>query len=161
MQLIILTDSVVGLVVPAVFSNAVERVIEEGATSSVGYNVEDAVLKISRGTAIILLVAYGVYLWFQAKTHDNLYGEIFEHDELKDRDRHDDLKKDKLTLSECIVALVIAIACVSLIAIFLVEQIEFIVEERHISDAFLGLILVPLVEKAAGKYPRHLDHDLF
>lgn len=29
------------------------------------------------------------------------------------------------------------------------EEIEFIVEERHISDSFMGLILVPLVEKLA------------
>ena len=30
-----------------------------------------------------------------------------------------------------------------------VEEIEFIVYEHHVSDAFMGLILVPLVEKAA------------
>jgi len=34
-------------------------------------------------------------------------------------------------------------------AIILVEQIEYIVEERGVSDSFVGLILVPLVEKAA------------
>ena len=41
------------------------------------------------------------------------------------------------------------------------EEIESIVHEHHVSDAFMGLILVPLVEKAAehltGKVPlRHL-----
>jgi len=90
-----------------------------------------------------------VFIFFQTKTHDGLYGEVLEADEEKDRDRAKDLAKDKLTFTECIVALLIAIACVSLIAIFLVEQIPFIVEERHVSDAFVGLILVPLVEKAA------------
>lgn len=45
--------------------------------------------------------------------------------------------------------MVIALVCVTLISIFLVRQIEYVVEERGISDAFLGLILVPLVEKAA------------
>ena len=29
------------------------------------------------------------------------------------------------------------------------EEIEVIVLEHHVSDAFMGLILVPLVEKAA------------
>jgi Ca2+:H+ antiporter len=44
------------------------------------------------------------------------------------------------------------LACVALIAIFLVEQIPYIVEHGHVSDAFVGLILVPLVEKIAGMY---------
>lgn len=59
--------------------------------------------------------------------------------------------KDKLTLTESIIALVIAIACVALIAVFLVEQIEYIVCHHGISDTFMGLILVPLVEKISGK----------
>lgn len=39
-----------------------------------------------------------------------------------------------------------------------VQEIEYIVKEHHVRDAFMGLILVPLVEKAAehltGKVPR-------
>ncbi|OCK83039.1 hypothetical protein K432DRAFT_323055 [Lepidopterella palustris CBS 459.81] len=130
-----------GLVVPAVFSNALN------GAGQTGFEAET--LKISRGTAIILLFAFGVYTFFQTKTHHSIYAEVLEADEEKDADRHKDLAKDKLTLTECIVALVIALACVSLIAVFLVEQIPFIVEEKHVSDAFVGLILVPLVEKAA------------
>jgi Ca2+:H+ antiporter len=38
-----------------------------------------------------------------------------------------------------------------MIAVFLVIEIPHMVEERHISDSFMGLILVPVVEKAAGK----------
>lgn len=34
-------------------------------------------------------------------------------------------------------------------AVFLVQNISYIVEERGLSDAFVGLILVPLVEKCA------------
>jgi Ca2+:H+ antiporter len=34
-------------------------------------------------------------------------------------------------------------------AVFLVQEIEHIVHERGVSDNFMGLILVPLVEKAA------------
>ena len=33
--------------------------------------------------------------------------------------------------------------------VFLVQEIEFMVHERHISDAFIGLILIPIVEKAS------------
>lgn len=78
-----------------------------------------------------------------------MYDTVLEEDEAKDEDRHHDLKKDKLTLTECVIALLVALACVSLHAVFLVEEISFIVEEQHVSDTFMGLILVPLVEKFA------------
>lgn len=55
------------------------------------------------------------------RTHHGLYDSVLEADEERDNDRHIDLKKDKLTLTECIVALVIALTCVSLHAVFLGE----------------------------------------
>ena len=48
-----------------------------------------------------------------------MYDSVLAADEERDNDRHLDLKKDKLTLTECIVALVIALTCVSLHAVFL------------------------------------------
>jgi len=53
-----------------------------------------------------------------------------------------DLKKDKLTFFECIIALVLALACVSFHAVFLVLEIEWIVEHSPISDAFMGLVSI-------------------
>ena len=137
-----------GLVLPSVYYNALS-----GRTDlNLGVNeISSETLKISRAVAIILLFGYAVYVWYQMKTHDGLYGEIFEQDELKDADRHRDLAKAKLTLTESIFAIVIALACVSLIAVFLVEEIEYLVDKRHVSDAFVGLILLPVVEKAAGE----------
>ena len=141
-----LINYLVGLVLPTVYANALS-----GRTDLPTGEVSSETVKISRATAVILLFAYLVYIWFQSKTHDGLYADIFEADEEKDADRHRDLAKAKLTLTECIIALLIALTCVSLIAIFLVLEIPFLVEERHVSDAFVGLILLPLVEKAAGK----------
>ena len=54
-------------------------------------------------------------------SHHGIYDTVLEEDELRDQDRHLDLKKDKLTLTECVIALVIAITCVSLHAVFLGE----------------------------------------
>jgi Ca2+:H+ antiporter len=139
----------VGLVLPTVYSHALTGRTDIAMTDS---EIPYQTLKISRATSIILLVAYLVYIFFQTKTHDGILHEIFERDELNDKDRHKELAKDKLTMTECIVALVISIALVSMIAVFLVLQIPYIVEERHISDAFVGLILIPFVEKAAGKF---------
>lgn len=46
------------------------------------------------------------------------------------------------------VALVLSLAIVTMLAVFLVERIEDVVESG-IPDQFLGLIMLPLVEKAA------------
>ena len=53
------------------------------------------------------------------RTHNGVYDTALEGDEERDDDRHLDLAKDKLTLTECVVALVIALTCVSLHAVFL------------------------------------------
>jgi len=136
-----------GLVLPTIYFNALNG--RTDLTTGGENELLSEMLKISRATAIILLGAYLIYLFFQMKSHDNLFAEIFEADELRDKDRHEELAKPKLTLTECIIALVISLACVSMIAVFLVLQIPYMVHERHISDAFLGLILIPVVEKAS------------
>jgi Ca2+:H+ antiporter len=106
-------------------------------------------LQISRITAIILIIAYGFYVWFNMRTHHSLYDSIFLKDEHQDKDGHKDMRKEKLTMTEAIVALVLSIGLVSLIAVNLVEEIPTIVEEHGVSEMFMGLILVPLVEKFA------------
>lgn len=59
------------------------------------------------------------------------------------------MHKAKFTLPECIIALAVSITLVTIIAIALVKEIPYIVEHHGVSDPFMGLILVPLVEKAA------------
>jgi len=112
-------------------------------------DVAAKVLGLSRITAILLIVSYCIYVWFQMRTHESIYDSIFAADEHKDKDRHRDLSKAKLTFTECVLALAVSITLVTIIAINLVGQIHYIVEERQISDSFVGLILVPLVEKFA------------
>lgn len=111
--------------------------------------LETRVLKISRILAVILIIAYAVFVFFQASSHHGLYDAVFEHDEQRDADGHKDRAKAKLTMTECLIALVIGIALVTIISITLVLQIHYVIEEAHISDPFVGLILVPLVEKFA------------
>lgn len=138
-----------GLSIPCAFTFAINAHVPV-------QELQALTLKISRSTAIILLVAYLVYVFFQVRTHHSIISDILERDEERDRDREDDLKKRKLTLTECAIALVIALTFVSLHAIFLVEEIEPIIVESNISDMFMGLILVPLV----GKCLRRLAYAL-
>jgi Ca2+:H+ antiporter len=133
-----------GLIIPTVFHAAVSA---EGLASN--DEIADRVLRVSRITSVLLITSYVIYVWFQMRTHESIYDAIFEADEEMDVDREEDLLKDKLTFTECVVALVVAITLVTVIAINLVEEIEYIVEERGLSDMFIGLILVPLVEKFA------------
>ncbi|KAL2051804.1 hypothetical protein ABVK25_007960 [Lepraria finkii] len=131
-----------GLLIPTAFYASLRGSIDDVL-------LESKTLNISRITSVILLIAFFIYVYFQMRTHHGLYDSVLEKDEERDRDRHKDLKKAKLTLTECVFALVLALTCVSLHAVFLVEEIDYIVTERGVSDAFMGLILVPLVEKAA------------
>lgn len=133
-----------GLSVPVAFDTALRNTGTVSAT-----DLDNKVLMISRIGSIFLIIAYAIYVWFQMHTHHGIYDSLFEVDEQNDEDRHEDLRKAKLTFTECILALAISVALVTLIAIGLVEQIAPVVEDRGISDAFVGLILVPIVEKAA------------
>ncbi|KAL6717042.1 hypothetical protein ACLMJK_004956 [Lecanora helva] len=132
-----------GLLIPSAFYHSLDNTIYDPV------DIEDRALHISRITAVILFIAFFIYVYFQTRSHHGIYDTVLGQDELRDHDRHKDLKKDKLTLTECIIALAIAITCVSMHAVFLVQNIEYMVNERHIRDAFIGLILIPLVEKAA------------
>ncbi|CAL3962912.1 hypothetical protein PZA11_000058 [Diplocarpon coronariae] len=134
-----------GLSVPVAFFVALSHSSEVVSREELDHKV----LMISRIASILLIVAYAIYVWFQMHTHHGLYDDLFEFDERIDADRHKDLRKPKLTFTECILALAISIALVTLIAIGLVDQIEPVVRHYGVSESFMGLILVPIVEKAA------------
>ncbi len=83
------------------------------------------------------------------RSHHSIYDALFAAAEEADEDREIDMAKDKLTFTECIIALAVALALVALTAINLVDEIPSIVLDRGVSETFMGLILVPLVEKFA------------
>ncbi len=116
----------------------------QSETASSGY-----VLIISRIASIFLMIAYFIYVYFQMRSHQKLYEALLEHEE--ETISHQALahREEKLCLTECIISIAIALALVTMLAINLVEGIPYIVKERGLSESFLGLILVPIVEKAA------------
>ncbi|EWZ46916.1 hypothetical protein BFJ63_vAg1903 [Fusarium oxysporum f. sp. narcissi] len=140
---LLLTAGVV-LALPTVFEYGVGN--GESLTAA---NLDHKTLQISRVISVLLIIAYLVYVFYQARTHHGIYAAVFEQDEHNDRDKHKDQAKAKLTLTECIIALVISVGLVAWTAVILVMQIEYVIERGDVSDAFMGLILVPLVEKLA------------
>jgi Ca2+:H+ antiporter len=131
------------LAVPTIF----EHGMNPGELSEEQNN--ERTLQISRIISILMILAYFVYVLFQTRTHHGIYDAIFEADEHRDRDKAKDMAKAKFTMTECVIALAVGIALVTVIAINLVLQIEHIIEYSNVSDPFMGLILVPLVEKFA------------
>jgi Ca2+:H+ antiporter len=131
--------SAMGLMIPGAF-----HATHQSETPSSGY-----VLIISRIASIFLMIAYFIYVYFQMRSHQKLYEALLEHEE--EIISHQALahKEEKLCFTECIISLAIALALVTMLAINLVEGIPYIVKERGLSESFLGLILVPIVEKAA------------
>ena len=114
------------LVLPAIFDRALTTTEE---------SQQQNILDISRATSVLLLIAYMVYVFFQTRSHHSIYSEVLYAEEEKDADAHRDDVKAKLTFTECAIALTIAITVVAFMAVFLVDRIEYLVHERHVSDA--------------------------
>lgn len=98
------------------------------------------ILVLSRGTAIVLLVLYVMYLFFQLKTHKDLFEEAAGDE---------DQEEAQLTPVVAAAVLVVITLLVAVCAEYLVDSIDSIVETAHISKTFIGLILLPIVGNAA------------
>ncbi|OJJ45926.1 hypothetical protein ASPZODRAFT_17356 [Penicilliopsis zonata CBS 506.65] len=137
-----------GLLIPSAFSAALRNNNSDDSESISADVLAADTLTISRSTAVILLIAFLMYLFFNLHSHHSIFDDVLRFDETQDEDGERELQRAKLTMPECLLAIIIALAAVCMCAIFLVEEIDSIVA-LGVSDNFIGLILVPLVEKAA------------
>ncbi|KAJ6443785.1 vacuolar H+/Ca2+ exchanger [Purpureocillium lavendulum] len=144
-----------GLLIPSAFYSALKAEVvpeipgfkhRDGAFTE--SKLREDVLRISQATSIALIVAFLLYTWFQASSQHSIFDEVIEQDEHRDTDRHEDMAKPKFTMTEALLAIALSLALVTVLLILLVEQIEHVVESG-VPDQFLGLILLPLVEKSA------------
>jgi Ca2+:H+ antiporter len=124
------------LIIPATLYAAISK-----SNSS---HSEDSILVLSHGTAIIMLILYHMYLYFQLKSHASLFdGSSEDHSEEDEGEEH------ILSPWAAGVALVAITVCVAVCAEFLVDSIDSLVQTAHISKTFIGLILLPIVGNAA------------
>ena len=103
------------------------------------------ILILSHGTAVILLLLYVLYLFFQLKTH----AEFFDAEGEAERDDDEQEEGRVLSPTAAGVALVLITVLVAVCAEYLVDSIDSIVETAHISKTFIGLVLLPIVGNAA------------
>ncbi|EHK23912.1 Ca2+ transporter [Trichoderma virens Gv29-8] len=125
------------LVIPA----ALYGVLDQKQTDN--GDKDRSILVLSRGTAIILLVLYAMYLIFQLRTHSNLFDAESQVGE--------DEEPEEPTLGPiaATAVLVVVTILVAVCADYLVGSIDDLVESANISKAFIGLILIPIVGNAA------------
>ena len=106
---------------------------------------EDNILILSHGTAIIMLILYCLYLFFQLKSHAHLF-------DAEQQQEGDDEEADEPQILNPIAATICLILVTLLVAVcaeYLVDSIDAIVDSLHISKTFIGLILLPIVGNAA------------
>lgn len=122
--------SMIVLVVPTVFH------------SSVGGDVGDArVQDLSHIAAVILLMMYGLFLFFQFRTHSHLF--------VTDGSHHEE---PEMTKRDAVILLVVATILVSWMAEILVHSVESAAEDLGLPHLFIGVILLPLFGNAAEHF---------
>ena len=103
---------------------------------------DDNIMVLSRGTSIILLFIYISYLFFQLKTHADMFDDA-------EAQENEDESTTLLGPWAAGVVLVVVTLLVAICAEYLVDSIDAIVTKAHISKTFIGLILIPIVGNAA------------
>jgi calcium/proton exchanger len=99
------------------------------------------VLVLSHITSIILLIFYIMYLYFQLKSHAHLFSDSnVEADERRE-----------LGPWAASIVLILATVGVTVCSDYLVDSIDGVVKASHVSRAFIGMIIVPIVGNA-GEY---------
>lgn len=95
---------------------------------------------LSYGVALILLLTYGLNLVFSLRTHSHLY----------DGSSHGEgVEEPKLAMPKAIALLLAATVLVAIESEWLVGSIEAVTHEWHLSELFIGVILIPLIGNAA------------
>lgn len=116
-----------------------------------GHNI----LSVSRLSAIFVGIGYIAYLVFQLYTHVEVFeekpedaGEECSGPEGAPRDSHEGEPEAVLDVHWAIGLMLGTTAAVSFLSQYMVDSIEGIVEQWHVSQAFVGCILVPIVGNA-------------
>ena len=118
------------LIIPAVFNSTVG-----------GSEGEEGVTNLSHIAAVILLALYGLFLYFQFKSHVDLFATETHHHE-----------QPEMSQRDAIILLVVATILVSWMAEILVHSVEYAADDMGLPHLFIGVILLPLFGNAAEHF---------
>ncbi|CAD6893139.1 unnamed protein product [Tilletia controversa] len=125
----LLLIAVIALLIPAGFHTALGRIEDTLERSDI--------LKMSRGTSILLLMVYGSYLYFSLSSHKDFFDDEEEEEE-----------EPQLNFLFACLLLITATVLVGVTSEWLVDAING-VAEKGVSKTWIGLILLPIVSNAA------------
>ncbi|KAF3312982.1 hypothetical protein TWF173_006369 [Orbilia oligospora] len=129
------------LIIPAALYNSFNNNIDPIKNPEQYASHNSSILLLSRGASIVLLILYILYLFFQLKTHTNLFAD--------EQDEEEEPETPTLSVWSAGLVLVIVTFMVAICAEYLVDSIDSIVATTNISKTFIGLILLPIVGNAA------------
>jgi Ca2+:H+ antiporter len=118
------------LILPAAFQAALPY----------NHKTDIQILTLSRGTAIVLLIIYILYLFFQLKTHAHLYDQV----------AHDAGEDEPPVIGPWVAGatLLVITVGIAICSEYLVDSIDEVVKSSGVSKTFIGLILLPIVGNA-------------
>mmetsp|Transcript_60148 Transcript_60148/g.127415 ORF Transcript_60148/g.127415 Transcript_60148/m.127415 type:complete len:478 (-) Transcript_60148:254-1687(-) len=102
-------------------------------------STEEEVLMISRVCSIFLMAVYGLFLFFQLKTHSDLFADE------EDEEAHEENLSPTLSIILLFCCTLVVAACSD----SLVDSIEDVSTNYGLPKAFIGTILLPIVGNAA------------
>jgi len=115
-----------------IFRSLTDDVDDESDTSSL--------LLVSRICSIIIASVYAAYIVFQLGTHSKAMA--------SEDDGEDDADEPMFSVLTCTFLLFVTTTVVALASDLLVNAIEGVTEKAHISQHFIGIILLPIVGNA-------------
>jgi Ca2+:H+ antiporter len=113
-------------------------------------DTDAAMLILSHGTSIILLILYVLYLGFQLRTHADLFNaEALAEQSVPSSETGLAPEEPQLGPVAASAVLVLTTLAVAVCAEYLVGSIDALVATVHVSKTFVGLVLLPIVGNAA------------
>ncbi|KAL2260146.1 hypothetical protein VTK26DRAFT_5949 [Humicola hyalothermophila] len=133
----LMTLASASMILPAALYGVLDKADED--------HKQESILLLSRGTAIILLFLYVLYLYFALRTHKKLFEPEEQNGENSGEEEHDPV----LGPWAAAIVLVVVTLVISVCADYMVDSIDALVATGKISKTFIGLILIPIVGNAA------------
>tara|TARA_B100001113_G_C21045982_1_gene594522 strand:+ start:7 stop:1167 length:1161 start_codon:yes stop_codon:yes gene_type:complete len=99
--------------------------------------------KLSHYAAIVLLIIYGLALFFQLKTHVDVFAT---------ESGHGTHESPQMSIRDAWILLLLSTVLVGWMAHILVHSLEVAVEKWHLPELFIGVILLPFFGNAAEHF---------
>eukprot|EP00444_Apocalathium_aciculiferum_P057654 CAMPEP_0183595240 /NCGR_PEP_ID=MMETSP0371-20130417/173051_1 /TAXON_ID=268820 /ORGANISM="Peridinium aciculiferum, Strain PAER-2" /LENGTH=194 /DNA_ID=CAMNT_0025807023 /DNA_START=53 /DNA_END=633 /DNA_ORIENTATION=+ len=104
--------------------------------------MEESLLPVSRTCALVMISAYAAYIVFQLGTHRTVLAE-----EVHEETEGDD-EEPSLSLRTSMMLLFFTTVLVACCSEMLVEAIRGVTESAHMSQHFIGIVLLPIIGNA-------------